>query len=155
MRRLANFLQRAPWLIVIARIFWRLIQPKFSAGAVGVVFNQEGHVLLVEHVFHPYAPWGLPGGWIDRNENPSETVRRELHEELNLTIEVGPVLLVEVDFGNHLDLAYLCFKTGNVGALSRELLDYTWCDPEQLPRLPSFHYRAIQAALKMNQTVEI
>ena len=44
----------------------------------------QGQVLLVEHVFHPYAPWGLPGGWIDRNESPSQTaVIRELQEELN------------------------------------------------------------------------
>ncbi len=155
MRRLANFFQKAPWLIAIARIFWRITQPKFSAGAVGVVFNEEGHVLLVEHVFHPYVPWGLPGGWIDRNENPDETVRRELQEELNLAVEVGSPLLVEIAYGNHVDLAYLCIKIGNVGALSRELLDYAWCDPAQLPRLQSFHYRAIQSALKLNQTVEL
>src|SRR5690349_13026959 len=99
MRRLAAFLQKAPWLVLIARIFWRLTQPKFSAGAVGVIFDEQGRVLLVEHVFHPYAPWGLPGGWVDRHENPGQTVQRELHEELDLSVEVGPVLLVEVDFG--------------------------------------------------------
>lgn len=155
MRRLATFLRKAPWLVVIARVIWRLTQPKFSAGAVGVVFDEQGRVLLVEHVFHPYAPWGLPGGWVDRHESPDQTVRRELQEELELSVEVGPVLLVEVDYGNHIDLAYLCTAAGKPGNLSRELLDYTWCDPVQLPPLQKFHYRAIQSALKLNQIVRV
>jgi 8-oxo-dGTP diphosphatase len=152
MRRLAHFLQRAPWLVVIARTFWRFTRPKFSAGAVGVVFDDQGRILLVEHVFHPYCPWGLPGGWVDRHENPAQTVCRELQEELELPVEVEAVLLVAVEYGNHLDFAYKCVAAGNVGKLSRELLDYAWYDPKDLPRLQSFHYRAIQLALKLNQT---
>lgn len=149
MRRLALFLQKAPWIVVVARVLWRLTQPKFSAGVVGVVFDDKGRILLVEHVFHPYAPWGLPGGWMDRRESPSHTVLRELREELDLQVDVGPVLLAEVDYGNHLDLAYLCYSIGEIGVLSRELLSYTWCDVDELPRLQAFHYRAIQSALKM------
>ncbi len=155
MRRLAAFLQKMPWIVVVARVFWRMTQPKFSAGAVGVVFDEAGRVLLVEHVFHPYAPWGLPGGWVDRHESPSKTVSRELQEELELSVEVGDVLLVEVDYGNHMDFAYSCIATGKVGKLSRELLDYGWYDPANLPRLQRFHYRAIQSAIKSYQMVNL
>lgn len=136
----------------MARGFWRLRQPKFSAGVVGVVFNAQGQVLLVEHVFHPYAPWGLPGGWVDRNESPAETVRRELREELNLAIRVGPILMAEIGYGNHLDLAYLCYAEGLIGALSRELLAFDWYNVNKLPKLQPFHHRAIVQAVSMSET---
>jgi ADP-ribose pyrophosphatase YjhB (NUDIX family) len=148
MRHVAQFLRKAPWIVGVARSIWRVGQPKFTAGAVGIVFNDQGQVLLVEHVFHPYAPWGLPGGWIDRNENPSQTVIRELREELHLTVEVNSLLLVETDFGNHLDFAYLCDAKSAVGQLSSELLDYRWYDTNALPKLHRFHYRAINSALE-------
>ena len=153
MRRVAQFLQKAPWIVGAARSIWRLGQPKFTAGAVGVVFNDQRQVLLVEHVFHPYAPWGLPGGWVDRNESPSQTVIRELREELTLTVEAGALLLVETDFGNHLDFAYLCEAKTIVGPLSSELLDYGWYDTNALPKLHRFHYRAINSALEKLQVV--
>jgi ADP-ribose pyrophosphatase YjhB (NUDIX family) len=129
-------------------------QPKFTAGVVGVVFNAQGQVLLVEHVFHPYAPWGLPGGWIDRNESPSQTAIRELKEELQLTVAAAELLLVEVDFGNHLDFAYLCNTTSPIGILSNELLDYGWYDTNALPKLHRFHYRAINTALEVRARKE-
>jgi ADP-ribose pyrophosphatase YjhB (NUDIX family) len=154
MRSLAQFLQKAPWIIGFARAFWRVGQPKFTAGAVGVVFNNQNQVLLVEHVFHPYAPWGLPGGWIDRNENPSHTVVRELQEELQLTVEAKSLLLAEVDFGTHLDFAYLCESRGAVGQLSRELLDFGWYNIDALPKLQRFHYKSIYAALEHKAQLE-
>lgn len=154
MRRVSRFLQKAPWIVAFGRSIWRVRQPKFTAGVVGVVFNEQGQVLLVEHVFHPYAPWGLPGGWIDRNEAPAQTAVRELKEELQLTVEVTALLLVEVDFGNHLDFAYLCHATSPVGFLSSELLDYAWYEPSALPKLHRFHYKAIKAALEVRMRKE-
>ncbi len=149
MRRVAQLLQKAPWIVTSARLVWRIGQAKFTAGVIGVVFNKQGQVLLVEHVFHPYAPWGLPGGWVDRREAPSEAVIRELHEELQLSVTLGSLLLVEVDFGNHLDFAYVCNALNEVGQLSSELLEYRWYDVEALPKLQRFHYRAISKALEL------
>src|SRR5437868_13340327 len=103
MQYVAAVVRKVPWTVALGRVFWRIRQAKFSAGAVGVVFDEQGRVLLVEHVFHPYLPWGLPGGWVDRGESPAETVQRELREELELTVEVGPILMVETEYGNHLD----------------------------------------------------
>ena len=134
-------------------LVWRWRQARFSAGVAGVIFNSEGHVLLVEHVFHPHAPWGLPGGWVDRSESPTDALRREMREELALDVTIGPVLLVELDFGNHLDLAYLCHANSPVGRLSSELLDHGWFDTASLPRLHRFHYRAIRRALDISTKV--
>jgi 8-oxo-dGTP pyrophosphatase MutT (NUDIX family) len=88
----------------------------------------------------------LPGGWVDRRVSPAEAVQRELREELDLAIEVGSILMVEVDYGNHLDFAYLCNSVGQVGKLSRELLNYGWYELANLPRLQKFHYQAIMSA---------
>ena len=118
-----------------------------SVGAVGVVFNLEGKILLVEHAFHPKMPWGLPGGWVSRREDPATTVRREIKEELSLDIEVGPLLLTETPYPNHLDLAYMCRTDNPVGVLNYELLNYQWFEPEQLPEMSDVHRRAIQCAL--------
>ncbi|MEO8611983.1 MAG: NUDIX hydrolase [Chloroflexota bacterium] len=151
MQYVAAFVRKAPWTIALGRVFWRFRQAKFSAGAVGVVFDGQGRVLLVEHVFHPYLPWGLPGGWVDRRESPAETVQRELREELELTVKVGPILMVETEFGNHLDFAYLCYSDGRVGKLSSELLQYDWYDLANLPRLHKFHYQAITSAMEIHK----
>lgn len=144
---LAQLLRRAPWLVSSARVFWRMTQARFTAGVVGVVFNEADELLVVEHVFHPHTPWGLPGGWVGQAEDPAETVQREIMEELALDISVGPVLLAQCKNEAHIDLAYLCHKRGTVGPLSRELLSYQWAALTDLPRLHTFHYNAVQQAL--------
>ena len=153
LRRVSTLLRKAPWMASSAMLLWRWRQARFSAGVAGVVFNLEGQVLLVEHVFHPHAPWGLPGGWVDHRESPANALRREMKEELALDVNVGPVLLVELDFGNHLDLAYLCHATSPIGRLSSELLDHGWFDTVSLPRLHKFHYYAILRAVDMHTKV--
>ena len=148
LRRLAQALRRVPKLVYIAARLYRVFQPKFSIGVVGVIFDASGRILLVEHVFHPREPWGLPGGWLAGKESPAQTVERELQEELQLQVEIGPLLLAEVSYPGHLDIAYLCIAKNGVGRLSRELLDFGWYDPHALPRVQQFHFRAITRALE-------
>lgn len=147
---MASALRKAPWTMALAHAVYRNFQPKYTVGVVGVIFNSEGHVLLVEHVFHPRRPWGLPGGWTHWNEAPSDTVIRELREELEIEPEIVAVLVVERRQRNHLDIAYLCeLNNGAIGKLSPELLNYGWFDPRSLPKLVPFHQVAIRRALKM------
>ena len=148
-------MRRAPWLVNGARILWRIRQPKFTAGVVGVIFADAGQMLLVEHVFHPYTPWGLPGGWVDRREDPMRTLERELMEELELTITVGPILLAQIDTEHHIDMAYLCRCEGSVGRLSGELLAYRWLPPAERPQLRSFHEQAVRRALEVHPQVQV
>jgi 8-oxo-dGTP pyrophosphatase MutT (NUDIX family) len=126
-------------------------QPWVTVGAVGVIFNDDGRLLIVEHVFHPKFPWGLPGGWMARHEDPDETVRREVYEETALRIRVvKPLLIMRTAWlPRHLDLAYLCYAPRDAGEirLSGELLAYQWIDPAQCPPMALFHERAVKAAL--------
>jgi len=151
-RRISKILRRFPWMVAGLYIIWRMLQTKYTMGAVGIIFNNEGQILLVEHVFHPKLPWGLPGGWVSHSENPAEAVQREMQEELSLDVEVGPLLLAEFHEKYHLDLAYLCKANDAIGALSYELLSYRWFSTDDLPLIYPFQSRAIQKAIEFKQS---
>lgn len=150
-RTIATIFRKHTWLGIPLYTMIRLFRPKYSLGAVGVIFNSERQVLLVEHVFHPKTPWGLPGGWVNRHEDPATTVIRELQEELSITVTIKQVVAVKSLSHNHLDLAYLCHTTEPIGKLSNELLAYQWFDIDDMPQILSFHYLAIQQARKILQ----
>jgi 8-oxo-dGTP pyrophosphatase MutT (NUDIX family) len=94
-RHVAAWLQRLPPLHWGIALGVKLLTPRHHVGAIGAVFNSQGQVLLVEHVFRPHYPWGLPGGWVERAEDPVETVRRELIEELGLRVQVKRLLFCQ------------------------------------------------------------
>ncbi|MEM9952022.1 MAG: NUDIX hydrolase [Chloroflexota bacterium] len=147
-RQLAQLIRHNPFLMRLAYYTYRVFQPKYSVGAAGVVINDAQHVLLVEHVFHPKFPWGLPGGWTDANEAPEKTVVRELREELGLSVEIERLLIAGKTKFRHIDFIYLCIAKDDVSALSYELLGYQWLDYTALPEINPFHRAAIDVAFE-------
>jgi ADP-ribose pyrophosphatase YjhB (NUDIX family) len=114
----------------------RVVAPRHAVGAVGVVFDREGRVLLVEHAFRTDFPWGLPGGWVEPGEEPSAAVKRELREELGLDVAVGELVECAVvgrvrtsTHPVHLGLAYACELASAADQLSIEALAVAWIDP--------------------------
>ncbi len=148
-RQLAQILRKQPWIMATAFRIWRLTRTKVTVGAIGVITNTKGEILLVEHVFHPKHPWGLPGGWVERNEQPAQTVEREIKEELALNVTAENILLAEFTEHGHLDIAIKCapIETDVEIRLSAELLNYGWFTTTQLPNIRIFHRNAIQRAL--------
>lgn len=146
---IANVTRRVPVLVTVLHWGYRLVQPRYTIGVVGIVFNDEGKVLLVEHVFHPQYPWGFPGGWHDAGEQPYETALREIREELGLETALEGLVLVEITLPRHIDFAFLCRPLTSIGNLSPELLSYAWFDPSDTPPLVIFHRRALDHALKL------
>lgn len=148
-KRLALMLRRSPWAIAAAHHVYRRFQARYTIGVAGVIFNPRREVLLVEHIFHPQVPWGLPGGWVDRTEGPQNALIREMEEELALSVEIGPTLVAETPYRNHIDIAYLCSTDDKIGSLSYELQSYRWYDTRHLPNLKDFHYKAIDRAIQL------
>ncbi|MCY4105400.1 MAG: NUDIX hydrolase [Chloroflexi bacterium] len=148
---LARILRRFPRSLLLPEVLLRISRPRYAIGVVGVVMNRKREALLVEHVFHPRTPWGLPGGWSQHHETPKQSLIREMAEELQLTIEVGPLLLLERGQGNQLDFAYLCQPASEICRINGELLGWQWVAKEQLRSyLPmrDFHLRALQQAFE-------
>ena len=148
---LARFIRMFPKSLLLPEFLLRITRPRYAIGVVGVVFNQKEEALLVEHLFHPRTPWGLPGGWSNHRETPQECLTRELFEEMNLSIEIGPLLMLERGQGNHLDFAYLCHATSDISHLNGELLRFQWVSEDQISEykpLRNFHLRALTHAFK-------
>jgi ADP-ribose pyrophosphatase YjhB (NUDIX family) len=119
----------------------RVIAPRHPVGAVGAIFDEQGRVLLVEHAFRTDFPWGLPGGWVERGEEPRDAVARELHEELGLDVDVRDLVAYGVirrirtsTHPVHLGLAFYCVLRPGARTLSPEVLGFEWIDPLQPAR---------------------
>jgi 8-oxo-dGTP pyrophosphatase MutT (NUDIX family) len=147
-RTLARILKRFPWIVSLAYVVYRALRPKVTLGVAAVIFNESGEVLMVEHIFHPLFPWGLPGGWVEAGEHPETAIVRELYEELNVTATIEQLLHSARVTPSHLDFAYLCKIDHDVESVSLELLDFQWCSPQQLPHMVDFQKTAVQKALQ-------
>ncbi|MEW6577777.1 MAG: NUDIX hydrolase [Chloroflexota bacterium] len=151
-QRIAGLLRRYPWAGTALQCTVRLAQPRFTCGVVGVLLDAERtRVLLVEHVYHAQTPWGLPGGWMARDEDPARTVEREFAEETGLRGRaVRPLLVVlGTKWRRHLDVVFLLEQDGadQVIRLCDELLSYRWAALDDLPPVVALHRQAIALAL--------
>jgi 8-oxo-dGTP diphosphatase len=70
--------------------------PEPTAGAVCV--DDDGRILLARRAGEVFnSAWDLPGGFVDGDEHPLDTIRRELHEETGLEVEPLEFLGVWMD----------------------------------------------------------
>ena len=147
--RLARWVQR-PFFNKLLIWAVQLIVPRQRVGAVAVVVDENGRFLLLKHVFHPHAPWGLPGGWLKRNEDPQDGVLREIKEETGLTAVIDSLLiLVHEKEPPHIGIAYLArAKATDDLTLSTEIIEGAWFDRDDLPSpLLSLHKIAVETAV--------
>ena len=149
-RKIARWMSN-PLLQYIMRLYVSIMIPRQRIGVSLVVFNQENKILLLEHVFHPKSPWGLPSGWLKRRESPVAGALRELKEETGLEAEIGPTLWID----NGPDTAFIgiIFSAEAVPGdirLSTEILSYAWVDCDELPwGMNAEVYTAVTRAQKL------
>lgn len=60
---------------------------------VGAVIVRDGKALIIKRAHEPRkGEWSLPGGLVELGESLSDAVRREIKEETNLDVEIGPII---------------------------------------------------------------
>jgi 8-oxo-dGTP pyrophosphatase MutT (NUDIX family) len=71
----------------------RYATPNFTAGVATLLVRDSGEVLFLRFTYR--SGWGLPGGMLSRHEEPEQTARRELREELGIEVDVPPPYRIE------------------------------------------------------------
>lgn len=115
--------------------------PNFTVGAVALVTDGEGRLLLVRPTYRP--GWLPPGGFLGRHEVPREALVREVWEELGLRMSFEEPHRVYFDVRRQ-SVSFVCVGLLPEGQQPRvrgpELSDVRWFALDELPPLPNdFH----------------
>ena len=129
----------------IKRVLVRFTEAKFMVGVLGIVLDDEGRVLLFRHTYRPFAPWGLPSGFLKPNETPAEAIEREVREETGLAIETIGVLEVRTGARpQRLDVWLRCRSRGGSTKPSAEVDEARFFELDALPPLTSEQERFLR-----------
>jgi len=77
---------------------WTRLKRPITLGVKAAIYDGDGRVLLVKHSY--VGGWHLPGGGVGRDERLVDAVRREVMEELGLSLR-GKLPIVGVYFAPH------------------------------------------------------
>ncbi|MDW3218649.1 MAG: NUDIX hydrolase [Acidimicrobiales bacterium] len=121
------------------RTLIRALRPSWTAGAVAVLQRDDGRFLFVKPVYRE--GWTLPGGLVDRGEDPGTAVIREMGEEVGATVRlVGePMVIIDSTY-RRLETAYRVELDGAVDpdslvVTTPELDGIAWHGADDLPDL--------------------
>lgn len=111
----------------------RSIQPKFTVSVTAIVTNEQGEVLLLDHLLRPLSGWGPPGGFVESGEQPERALRRELKEET--TLDLADVRIIRArTFKRHIEIIYTAKAVGEARVVSREIRSLQWFMIDDIPR---------------------
>jgi ADP-ribose pyrophosphatase YjhB (NUDIX family) len=110
----------------------RVTQTKFTASVAVIIDNENGEVLLLDHVLRPDSGWGIPGGFLGFGEQPAEAVRRELIEETGLELEALEMVRVRV-VNRHIEILFRAKSNGVASVKSREINAAHWFKVDEMP----------------------
>ena len=109
-----------------------LFAPKYSVAACAVIQDSQGQVLLLHHTYRRHA-WGLPGGLLEQNEQPSTALAREISEELGVPASVGELIYAETRPNRrHLTLYYQVTVEGTPRCDEVEIDGFRYVESSQL-----------------------
>ena len=113
-----------------------LSEDRFLVGVMGIVLNERDQLMLFRHSYRPFAPWGLPSGFLQDGETFAESIRREIREETGLEVEVDHVLLVEPGSRpRRVDVWLKCRALPGTARPSAEVEEVALFDLDALPPL--------------------
>jgi 8-oxo-dGTP diphosphatase len=116
-------------------IFLRVLNPSFMVGAMALIQDDQGRILVLEHTYRRAVPWGLPGGWLKHAESPEAGLAREVLEETGLRVRVDALLAADFWGDDQLDLLYRCSVESGTYTSSDETGLHRWAAVDELPEL--------------------
>jgi ADP-ribose pyrophosphatase YjhB (NUDIX family) len=123
----------------------RVVVPTYSVGSICVV-ERDAEVLLVRLAYRD--AWGLPGGLLERGEQPAAAAVREVAEETGLAVELigDPTVQAEPKL-RRLDVVFRARPAAGVDpssarVRSKEIVEVRWFPRDDLPPL---HHEAAGA----------
>jgi len=118
----------------IRRRVVRFGQRRFTATVGAMIFDEQGRILLLEHVFRPDSGWGIPGGFISGREQPEAALRRELREEISVELEQVELLFVRaLGRTKQIEIYFRARVTGVPRPSSFEIKRAEWFTIDNLP----------------------
>jgi len=117
----------------------RAVSPSFTVGAMCFIERPDGALLLVRHSYRER--WGVPGGLLQKGEDPEDGVRREVREEVGLRVDLlgEPAVVVDAE-PQRVDIVFrAALSEGQdpdaVQLGSAEIVEARWFAPGELPEL--------------------
>jgi 8-oxo-dGTP diphosphatase len=117
----------------------RLISPSYTVGAMCFIERPDGAVLLVRTAYR--RRWGVPGGLLQRGEDPADGARREVMEEVGLRIDlIGEPSVVVDPEPQRIDIIYRArlqdpTAEPEVRVGTPEIVEARWFPPDEFPEL--------------------
>jgi 8-oxo-dGTP diphosphatase len=129
-------------------VLW-LFHHKFIVGVNGVIFNDQGQILVLRHRFWREGSWGLPGGYANSGETLENTLRREVREETGYAVETGALLQMVSGYKLRIEASFFGRLLGGELKLDpKEVIEARFFPPDQLPDgLLASHRQLVALAL--------
>ena len=113
----------------------RFSHPRFAVTAGAVISDDRGRVLLLKHRFRPGSGWGMPGGFMNEDEQPEETLRRELREEVGLEVDEVKLFTTRAfTVPKQVEIVFTARAVGDTNELNFEIQKAAWFSLHELPR---------------------
>jgi mutator protein MutT len=128
----------------------RLAHAHFTVTAGAVIFNDKDEVLLLKHRFRAGSGWGLPGGFMETDEQPEDALRRELREEIGLEVNDVKVFAARsFKKPQQVEVLFRARAKAEVKTLNMEIERAEWFAIDALPEgLPRDQRSYIERAAK-------
>ena len=118
--------------------FVQFHDPKVAVIALAVHWNK---VLLIQRAVDPAkGKWSLPGGYMDAGEMPQEALKRELQEEVGLSVKIGELIEIFPMVNDEEErigivLAFGGEPTGSpdIPFVADDAQDAGWFSPDEIP----------------------
>ena len=100
-----------------------------------IIFDEQGRIFTTQRGYGEWKDWWeFPGGKMEAGETPQQALRREIHEELDAEIKIGPLLrTIDYDYPDF-HLTMHCFRctlaTDRLTLLEHEAAK--WLAPSEL-----------------------